>query len=61
MDLFTLLHSSTPLVHRLSSTARLMPLSSSSFKVRGPPLSSATAASCFAVGFGFCGSVPTSL
>ena len=29
--------------------------------VRGPPLSSATAASCFAVGFGFCGRVPTSL
>lgn len=24
----------------------------------GPPLSSATAASCFAVGFGFCGGVP---
>ena len=61
MDLFTLLHSSTPLAQRLSSTARLIPFSSNADRVRSPPASRATAASCLAVGLGFEGSVPTSL
>ena len=61
MDLFTLLHSTTPLAQRLSSTALVMPWASISFWVRSPPLSRATAASCLAVGFGFCCKLPTSL
>ena len=36
MDLFTLLHSTTPLAQRLSSTALVMPWASISFWVRSP-------------------------
>ena len=41
--------------------ARLMPFSSNADRVRSPPASRATAASCLAVGLGFGGRVPTSL